>query len=116
MKNNFIKLSVFVLLILSIGILTACDDNNNIKTKIVTAIVSEKEYTPRSGYFVGIPGKGGHYYWKPERFKVKVEYKDCYHWFNDEKLYNTFAIGDKINVTCQIEVLSDGRVVIEIIE
>lgn len=113
MKSKFLKYLVTALLsvTLSLSILTGCDSGENIKTGIVTAIVTEKEYEP--SYRRRIYKR-----WEtvPAVYHVKVEYKDCYHWFNDEKLYNAFAVGDEINVKCQIEVLSDGRVVIEIKE
>lgn len=118
MKNKFIKLSVLALFlsVFSISVLTACDDEINIKTETVTAVVTEKEYTPRSTRYVGVVGKGGHCRHIPEKFEVKVEYKDCYHWFDDEQLYDACSVGDEISVKCQIETLNDGRIVFEIIE
>lgn len=96
--------------------LSGCEDNSsNIKREKVTAVVTEKEYKDSSTRYVGVPGKGGHIQHTPAKYYVKVEYKDCYHWFNDKKLYNNYSIGDEVIVNCQIEILDDGRILFEII-
>lgn len=109
MKNKLTKVFALFASVLSICTLTACDDGSNIKTGIVTAVVTEKEYTPSYRRRV-------YKRWQtvPAAYHVKVEYKDCYHWFNDEKLYNAYSVDDEINVNCQVEVLDNGRILFEI--